>query len=298
MEAEQNIYSMEERLMDYVKEAQIVKEINDPRNKLIMVMGGSDTGKTTVVEYIADVLAQRTTVGIVDLDMGQSHIGLPTTIAWGKIKGGFKGWSSIMPENFYFTGTLTPVGNLLPSAVGAKLITDKARSVCKKVVVDTTGLIAEPAGRVLKQIKIDLLSPDIILAFERSKELGHILDSFQFQKFPKIYRLPVPDQVISKGIAKRTQYRLHKFTSYFTGARLHKVSFKDKGIRFTKEPTGFSSVELKERIVSFRDDRNRDLALGKIDKLRVRDKILFIRSPIKKGVKFSTLVIGTAKIQL
>jgi polynucleotide 5'-kinase involved in rRNA processing len=289
---------MSGRLKDFVKEAHIVKEIRNPRNKLIMVMGNSDTGKTTLIECIADLLAQETTVGIVDLDMGQSHIGLPTTIAWGKIQRGFKGWAGIVPEDFYFTGTLTPFGSLLPSAVGAKLITDKALSICQKVVVDTTGLIAEPAGRVLKQFKIDLLSPHIILAFERSKELGHILDSFQFQKFPKIYRLPVPDGVVSKSVTKRTQYRLHKFKSYFTGAHIHVVSVYDKGVRFTKEPIGFSAVELKERVVSFRDERNRDLALGIIQKFGVRDKILFIRSPIIKGMKFSTLVIGPTKIEL
>ncbi|MCK5286431.1 MAG: hypothetical protein KAJ59_01330, partial [Thermodesulfovibrionia bacterium] len=90
---------MSGRLKDFVKEAHIVKEIRDPRNTLIMVMGNSDTGKTTLIECIADLLAQGTTVGIVDLDMGQSHIGLPTTIAWGKIQRGFKGWADIVPED-------------------------------------------------------------------------------------------------------------------------------------------------------------------------------------------------------
>ncbi len=285
------------RLEDFIKEAHIVKKMRDHRNKLIMVIGGSDTGKTTLIECIADLLAKETKVGIVDLDMGQSHIGLPTTIAWGKIKGEFKGWSRIPVEDFYFTGSLSPPGSLLPAIVGARLITDKAISSCQKVVVDTTGLITGPVGQALKQFKIELLCPDMILALEQSRELGRILDGFKFQKYRSIYRLPVPAQVDSKRIAKRTRYRLERFKSYFTGAHTLEISFDDVGIRFTRESVRFSTVELKDRIVSFRDERNRDIALGKVEKINMRDKKCFIRSPISRDAKFSTLVIGIAKLQ-
>lgn len=174
---------------DFTKNASLHEAITDPRNKLIMVMGGSDTGKTTLVESIVHFLSEQADVGIVDLDMGQSHIGPPTTIAWGKTAREFQDWEGIGVEEFYFTGSLTPMRNLLPSVAGAKLMTEKALSSCGKVVVDTTGLIAEPAGRVLKQYKIDALSPDIILALEHSRELGPILDAFRFHKHPKVHRL-------------------------------------------------------------------------------------------------------------
>lgn len=42
----------------------------NPKNRLIMVTGGSDTGKTTLTRCIAHLLAQEGEVGIVDLDMG------------------------------------------------------------------------------------------------------------------------------------------------------------------------------------------------------------------------------------
>lgn len=55
-----------------------------------MILGGSDTGKTSLVEYIANLLVSKFKVGIVDCDMGQSHIGPPTTIAWGRVGNGLK----------------------------------------------------------------------------------------------------------------------------------------------------------------------------------------------------------------
>ena len=287
---------MSGNLEDFIRDDQIIQELLVPRNKLIMVMGGADTGKTTLIECISDLLAKKTNVGIIDTDMGQSHIGLPTTVAWGMVKGEFKGWQLIHVKDFYFTGALSPVGNLLPALTGAKLITDKALSTCDKVVLDTTGLIAEPAGRVLKQFKIDILSPDIVLTLERSHELGHILNGFKYLTSPRIYRLPVPGQVASKSAAKRTRYRLEKFTSYFTGSHTLEISFNDAGIRFIREPMSINTAELKHKIVSFRDEMNRDIALGIIVGLNLKERKILIRSPINKDVKFYTLVIGIVNI--
>jgi polynucleotide 5'-hydroxyl-kinase GRC3/NOL9 len=286
------------KLEDFIKEDKIIKELLVPRNKLIMVMGGADTGKTTVIECIADLLARVTHMGIVDADMGQSHVGLPTTIAWGQIKGGFKDWQSIKTESFYFTGTLSPLGNLLPVMVGAKLITDNARASCDKVIIDTTGLIAEPVGRVLKQFKIDLLRPDIVIALEYSNELEHILNGFKSQKLPKIYRFPVPVQVKSKSITRRTEFRINKFKSYFSGAQTVEVSFEDVDIRFTRDSVRLNTMELKDRVVSIRDERNRDIALGIIKHISQKEKKILIRSPINKDISFATIVIGTAEIAL
>lgn len=66
--------------------------------------------------------------------------------------------------------------------------------------------------------------------------------------------------------------------------------------RFTREPIKLKPEELEDRIASFRDKRNRDLALGIVERVKVKDKRLFIRSPINPDMKFSTLVIGMKKI--
>jgi len=284
-------------IQDFTKIASLHEAITDPRNRLIMVMGGSDTGKTTLVGSIVNLLSEQTGVGIVDLDMGQSHIGPPTTIAWGTAQG-FQDWEGIGVEEFYFAGSLTPMGNLLPSVAGAKLMTEKALSSCGKVVVDTTGLIAEPAGRVLKQFKIDILSPDIILALEHSRELGPILDAFRFHKQPKIHRLQVPDQVTAKSWATRNRYRLGKMEHYFRHAFTREVSLEEVGIRLTRGPSGFGRMDLKNRIVSFRDKDNRDIALGIIRGIVLKDNLLSILTPLGSEKKISAIVIGSTEIDM
>jgi len=283
---------------EFIKDASLLEAITDPLNRVIMVMGGSDTGKTTLVGSIVNLLSEQAGVGIVDLDMGQSHIGPPTTIAWGKTEGGFSDWASIRTEEFYFTGSLTPMGTLLPAVAGAKLMTEKALSCCGKVVVDTTGLIAEPAGRVLKQYKIDALSPDIILALEHSRELGPILDAFRFHTHPKIHRLQAPDQVAAKSWTTRNRYRLGKMEHYFRHASTQEVSLEEVGIRFTRGPSGLGRMDLKNRVVSFRDKDNRDIALGIIRGIVLKDNLLSILTPLGSEKKISAIVIGSTEIDM
>lgn len=287
---------MDTKLEDFITESLIIDEIHRARNKKIMVLGRSDTGKTTMVERLADRLSRETETGIVDLDMGQSHIGPPTTIAWGKVGKGFTDWESIEVEDFYFTGTITPLGSLLPAVTGAKLITDRAVASCKKVIIDTTGLIAEPAGRTLKQFKIDLLAPDIILALEFEKELHHILYPFRFVKMPKIYTLSVPPAVASKSSIRRGSYRFDKIRSYFSNARTIEIPFEKIGMRFTRDPLPPGMANFKNKIVSFRDEENRDVALGIIEGIRLKEKKFIVRTTWNRKQRISTMIVGRTEI--
>jgi polynucleotide 5'-kinase involved in rRNA processing len=64
---------MQNSLSNLARENRLFRAIYSPRNKIIMVIGRSDTGKTTFIERLADHLSQKTEVGIVDLDMGQDE---------------------------------------------------------------------------------------------------------------------------------------------------------------------------------------------------------------------------------
>lgn len=282
---------MNGKLGYFIREEGLLDEVSDERVRLIMVIGGADTGKTTLVEGLADFLSNSFPTGVVDLDMGQSHIGPPATLAWGKVIGGFTKWHDVIIEDFYFTGAVSPPGNLLPAVVGAKHIVERASAKCSKLVIDTTGLISGPVGRVLKEYKIELLSPDMILALEREDELIGILSHLRFRKRPVVKRLRVPKDVALKSAALRSDYRGLKFREYFRGSRTVEVSSKDTGIRFTREA---DAKDLVGRIVSFRDEEKKDLALGIIEGAEAGEGWYLVRTPLGVGSRFTTLVVGTA----
>lgn len=283
-------------LEDTIKDSRIIDELLHPRHKSIMVIGAADTGKTTVIEALADALSRNAPLGIVDCDMGQSHIGPPTTVAWGSVAGGFRGWDALAAKDYYFTGATTPMGSFLPAVTGAKLMAEKAASSCSKVIIDTSGLIAEPAGRLLKQYKIDALAPDIVLALEAAHELQPILSPFRFVVSPKIFFCAVHPAVTVKSTATRSAYRYEQVRAYFAGARLIELPFEEVGIRFTREPARPGIAGFKNKIVSFRDERNKDIGLGVIEEVKVKEERFVVRTGIPEGRRFSAMVVGRTEI--
>jgi len=275
-------------------EREIMKAILSSQARSIMIVGGADTGKTSLIEALADLLSSDNRTGILDLDMGQSHIGPPTTLGWGVVSKGFKGWERIKTAGLYFTGATSPPGNLLSSLAGARLLLDRALQRCDKVVIDTTGLISEPLGRVYKQYKIDLLSPDIVIGIERTDELGHILDAYRYQRRPKVFRVPVSQLAIQKTIIRRTDWRAQKYREYFEDVKELRIDSSSVGLRFTRD---IEEYGLEGRLVSFRDNVQRDLALGYITDTGLVKGRISVRTPLKKGVAYTTVIIGRAKVE-
>ncbi len=270
----------------------ILDAISRSEIRLVLVIGASDTGKTTLIEYLARRLCGLCRTAIVDLDMGQSHIGPPTTVGWAILPEDFNDLSSLKEEEFYFTGSTTPVGNLLPSITGAKLMTERAIERCQKVIVDTTGLISEPSGRVLKQFKIDLLRPDIIICLERECELNHILEPYRYQDI-KILTLRPPDSLRHKSPQERAEYRYRRMLSYLQKSIVRDFVIDETGIIFMGERHEIDFTLLKNRIVSLRDNKNKDMAIGIIEQVKPGEGRLYIRAPEIKE-KPSTIVIGRA----
>jgi polynucleotide 5'-hydroxyl-kinase GRC3/NOL9 len=284
------------KISDFLKRS-ILDDINSAENRLIMVTGGVDTGKTVLVELMADYLAKNFKTAVADLDMGQSHIGPPTTVGWGIVEEKFTSWDDIGQEGIFFVGSLSPFGNLLQSVTGAAKMAEQAKAKCKKVILDTTGLIAEPQGRILKQSKIDLLKPDIVIGLENTKELETIFGTYKLLQTPKIYRVPVPKQVAAKSVIKRSEHRFARFKRYFTGSSTIELSTKQIPLKYTGRDYRSVSYDVKDKAVSFRDKNNIDLAIGMVEKMDLRANSIFIKTPFTQIDKIAYIVIGEAGIK-
>lgn len=272
-----------------------MEKLSDPQKRVIMVIGASDSGKTTIVWSIAKSLRERYKTSIVDLDMGQSHIGPPTTIGWAMIKPNIEDWTELNVRDFYFTGTVTPLGSLLPAIAGARLMTERALNSSEKVIIDTTGLISEPAGPALKHYKIDIIRPDVILAVELSNELSPILDPLRFNRRPEIIRVPVFSGVRIKTQPKRGQYRFERMMNYLKEAEEISLDKDRIGIRYTRTHLRFKR-EFINRVISLRDRSNQDIAIGVIKDITEKD--IKVLTPLMDEGDVSSLIIGRTVIDV
>ena len=147
------------------------------RGGVVMVLGAPDTGKSTLCRYLvyrAYAAGQR--VALVDLDVGQSHLGPPTTLGLGLYPPRRPGDDGLFPEGLYFIGQTSPVGAILEVTVGCRVLADLALSQgVSRVVVNTSGFVQGLGALRLKRSQAELLQPALILGLQRDRELEPLL---------------------------------------------------------------------------------------------------------------------------
>ena len=277
----------------FVLNPKIKDAVLESQNRTIMVMGGSDTGKTTLIEDLLELLLPTFRVGVVDADLGQSHVGPPTTIAWGLLEKKFEGWENLVVKDFYFVGATSPSGNLLPMITGVKITYDKARAQVDKILMDTTGMIRGGPARVLKRCMIEIIQPQIILALQRTDELEHILIGFKGMTIPKIYRMKVPVSVRQKNYSERVSYREQRFKAYFESAQSLVLACDRIGLGGI-----VSEGYLHHRLICLRDREGGNLALGIIDEVDGKMRSISVYTPLDKEKKIGGVLWGKLRINL
>jgi polynucleotide 5'-hydroxyl-kinase GRC3/NOL9 len=198
-----------------------------------MVLGGPDTGKSTLSRYLVyRVFAAGEPAALVDLDLGQSHLGPPAALGLGLFPPRFPGDDGLFPEGLYFIGQTSPVGAALEVAVGCRALVDLAREQgVRHVVVNTSGLIQGPAAFRLKVAQAELLRPGLILALARRGELDLLLRAMAAHEDRPVSLLPVSARATRKSMEERRAYREERFREYFSQARRLALSLRDLGWR-------------------------------------------------------------------
>ncbi len=181
----------------------------------VLLLGATDTGKSTLALYLAKyLLSKGLSVALLDADVGQKDVGPPATIGLIHLKSVLSHLSPLLAaEALYFVGSVTPVGHMLPLIVGTKRLLE--RSQAQVTIVNTTGLVKGP-GVALKSFQIENIQPELILALQRQGELEPILASY---KYLETLRLPVPAKVSPKSPLIRRARRQEAFKRHFQGAK-------------------------------------------------------------------------------
>jgi polynucleotide 5'-hydroxyl-kinase GRC3/NOL9 len=197
----------------------------------VMVLGAPDTGKSTLCRYLVyRAYLKGQPAALVDLDLGQSHLGPPATLGLDLFPPRRPGDEVLHPEALYFIGQTSPVGSVLEVAVGCRVLVDTARARgCTHVVVNTSGLVQGTGALILKRAQVELLQPALILALQRERELEPLLRGLGSGDPPSwpLIRLPVSSRVIRRTPEDRRTYREARFRRYFQGARRLALPWRD-----------------------------------------------------------------------
>jgi polynucleotide 5'-hydroxyl-kinase GRC3/NOL9 len=184
--------------------------------RTILLLGGTDTGKTTFLTWLANnLLGREQRIAIVDADVGQSSLGPPTTIGLSLVAEPFERLQELPPVGLYFVGATSPRGHLLPVIVGTKRLVDRARRLgAGQVIVDTCGFIGADGGQALKHYQIDLVDPDVVVCLQRGEECEPILLALGHRQRPHVLRLRASHACRRRGIEERRRHRQRALQTY------------------------------------------------------------------------------------
>jgi len=257
---------------------------------IAILLGATDTGKSTLAQFLIFNLCQRgLKVALVDADIGQSFLGPPTTIGLSVFKSD-PDWQLILsPPEIFFVGSITPEGHFPIHLRGVKRMVDKAPSYRAEVIlVDTTGFVLGEKGIELKRRKIELISPNFILALQKSDELEPILEHYKANPLPRILRLSLSKQVRPRSMEERRIYRTDKFQEYFKHSVVQELAVE--GFQMEGEvvdPNGETlpldwALKINGLLIGLKDSNDETLALGLIKNYFEEKKIVRVSTPLRE----------------
>jgi polynucleotide 5'-hydroxyl-kinase GRC3/NOL9 len=276
----------------------------DRMSGTFLFLGAADTGKTTLVDALAERLARHRPVALVDADVGQSHIGPPTTVGW-TLADEKRGWAAAgwekttpggrgAPRGIAFVGDVTPVGHLLQLLAALALCVEEARQAAEMVLIDTPGLVTGGAACSLWWTVQRLLRPERIVAIQRGSELDELVGGLQ-AGLSRIDALETPAQLRRKSPEARQEHRRWLFAEYFRDARPRMLSLRGLAVRF---PQRMTPDTVCGRIVGLTDAAGRDMALGVIENWQPARANMTVRVPHLDLRRVRCLTIGDAGLDI
>jgi polynucleotide 5'-hydroxyl-kinase GRC3/NOL9 len=252
----------------------------------LMVVGGSDTGKSSFASYIYRQLRSLSvTAAYLDGDPGQGKLGPPGTMTLGKPG------EDLDPERVpswrVFVGSSTPSRHMLPVLVGASNLVHKAYEAgAKAVVYDTTGLI-DPfkGGLSLKLAKINLIRPSVLFAIQRKTDLENLLRPLRRSGRVRVIDLKPCPAVRIRGSAERAEYRSIQMSRYFRTARTIRLDWAGLAV--------FPAPEFTlHRLLALEDRDAFTLGLGIVTELSGKRNEISLLTPVDSMKGVNALNLG------
>jgi polynucleotide 5'-hydroxyl-kinase GRC3/NOL9 len=251
--------------------------------RVTLILGGCDTGKTSLAVALANaLLARGRRVAVVDADLGQSEIGPPMTIGLGRVATPLSRLRDAEAIALHWVGSTSPCGGMEATVRGTRRLVERALGLgFERVLVDTSGLVEGEVGLALKRRKIDLVVPGLLLVLERAGECGPIVEPYLDRGSPLVHRLPASPAARRRPAEERRQHRERALARHLDSAGRVVVDLaRVAGLRAGDDP-----ARLEGMLVGLSDAGGDTVGVGRVVAV----------SPDSRGLIIDTRV-GTAQI--
>jgi polynucleotide 5'-kinase involved in rRNA processing len=231
----------------------------------LMLIGGMDTGKTTLSRRIArQAAAQGLVVGLVDADVDNSTIGPPTCVGLRFIRDPEQLDAELVADHLHFVGTTSPSRLVLQQVIATAAMVDRAReSGADVIVIDTTAAVSGVAGETLKYHKMELCRPDRVVALQRGGEMEPIVGMLKRFFSADIEVVPAEPDIAARSPDERAAQRAALLRRAFHGPL---ETWRVRPTVFAPTlPTGLDLERLDQMLVGVQDGAGNCLGLGRLE---------------------------------
>lgn len=246
-----------------------------------MLMGGVDTGKTTLGTLAARMaLAEGRTVAYVDADVSNTTVGPPACVGLKVLRSLADLEHLAVPDYLHFVGTITPSRLVLQQVVATAAMTELARQHADLVIVDTTAVVSGVAGETLKYHKTELCRPDKVVVLQRGGEMEPVVGMLRRFLGVDVTVAPSDPNVVPVSPDERAARRQRAFRRALV-APLERWKVRPTVFAPTL-PVGLNLNRLSNLLVGVQDQNGSCLGLGVLD---VDTEGLRVSTNVGEGMK-------------
>ncbi len=153
----------------------VFKSLDLSSPKVVMLIGGADTGKSTFArELLALAVDNGFVGGYVDADVALTGVAPPACAGLRIVDSSAAIDDLANADTIRFVGATSPKHLVLQLVVATASLVQEAREQADLIVIDTSSVISGVVGETLKYHKMELCKPDLILGIQRGGELEPI----------------------------------------------------------------------------------------------------------------------------
>jgi polynucleotide 5'-hydroxyl-kinase GRC3/NOL9 len=176
----------------------------------VMLVGDTDTGKSTLTTYLANMAIRRGLVTrVIDADIGQGDLAPPTAIGAAVLSKQVVDLRDVSASMFEFVGSISPAGFEGLIAKKLRSIVDRTSPVANISIVNTDGYVSNSGGAHYKAMIAEELQPDAIICLGENAVLYDTLKTGPWQ----VLRARPSSQTF-KSRVERLSRRLDQFLRY------------------------------------------------------------------------------------
>ncbi len=263
--------------------------LSDVKEGKVMIIGGTDVGKSTLCTYLTnDLLMRGLRVRVIDGDIGQADIGPPTTVGSAVALDCLFSLSDLSPSGMIFVGHTSPSHVETKLTLGIRRLANVEQNIL--TIINTDGWVLDPEAILYKIRLIAAVQPDLVIGISTDGELQPILSGSQARSM----RIEAARDVLSRSRSDRRELRIAGYKRFLEGGTVRTLQRRTIRIGTPKGVRDLQNPDLRNLIVGLLNNEGFLLQIGIFlsadrDMLRIHTRSLEGTYEIELGyVKLST----------